>query len=60
MNESVCQFGPKNNLMGILTTPDESRQVEGAPIAIVLNAGIIHRVGPFRMHVDLARQLASK
>ncbi len=56
--ETVCHFGPQGGLFGILTTPDESVQVKDAPIALVLNAGIVHRVGPFRLHVDLARQLA--
>ena len=46
--------------MGILTQPAPDKRVEGAPIAVVLNAGIVHRVGPFRLHVDLARSLADK
>ena len=58
MRERVCQFGPANGLFGILTEPDADSKVEGAPIALILNAGIVHRVGPFRMHVDIARQLA--
>ena len=60
MQETVCQFGPNNALFGILTTPDADKAVPSAPIAVILNAGIIHRVGPFRLHVDLARQLAEK
>lgn len=59
MKEQVCQFGPGDNLLGILTTPDEDKKVDGAPIAIILNAGIVHRIGPFRLHVDLARKLAN-
>lgn len=58
MRERVCQFGPGNGLFGILTEPDADLKVDGAPIALILNAGIVHRVGPFRMHVDIARQLA--
>lgn len=60
MHETICQFGPGDSLTGILTTPDESVAVSGAPIAIILNAGIVHRIGPFRLHVDLARQLAKQ
>ena len=56
--ETVCHFGPQGGLFGILTTPDDARAVKDAPIALILNAGIVHRVGPFRLHVDLARQLA--
>ncbi len=65
MRETVCNFGPRpgsaqdGGLLGILTTPDDDVKIEGAPIAMILNAGIVHRVGPFRLHVDLARQLAS-
>lgn len=60
MKETVCTFGPDNSQFGILTTPDESVRIAGAPIALILNAGIVHRIGPFRMHVDIARQLAEK
>jgi pimeloyl-ACP methyl ester carboxylesterase len=58
IQETVCHFGPQGGLFGILTTPDDAIAVEDAPIALILNAGIVHRVGPFRLHVDLARQLA--
>ncbi len=60
MKENVCNFGPDGSLFGILTEPDKDIRVAGAPIALILNAGIVHRVGPFRIHVDIARQLASK
>ncbi len=60
MKESVCNFGPNGSLFGILTTPDDDVRVKGAPISLILNAGIVHRVGPFRIHVDIARQLANK
>jgi len=59
VKESVCNFGPNNSLFGILTTPEDDVRVENAPIALILNAGIVHRVGPFRIHVDIARQLAA-
>lgn len=60
MIEQVCNFGPNNGLFGILTTPDADVKVNGAPIALILNAGIVHRIGPFRIHVDIARQLAHR
>ena len=59
MKEQVCNFGPNGSLFGILTTPDDDVRVDDAPIALILNAGIVHRVGPFRIHVDIARQLAA-
>lgn len=55
MKESIAQFGP-GNLTGIFTQPE--MVAEEAPIAIIINAGIVHRVGPFRLHVDLSRGLA--
>ena len=58
MKEHVCQFGPGESLTGIMTLPDAEKAIENAPIAVILNAGIVHRVGPFRLHVDLARKLA--
>ena len=60
MKETVCSFGPSESMFGVLTTPEDSVRVEGAPIALILNAGIVHRIGPFRMHVDIARRLAEK
>ena len=58
MNEQVLRFGPDDQLIGILNRPREV--VDDAPVAVILNAGIVHRVGPFRLHVDLARALAQK
>ena len=60
VTETTCQFGPRDALFGILTKPDPTIAVAGAPVAVILNAGIVHRIGPFRLHVDLARQLAEK
>ena len=59
MNETVCQFGPDNGLTGILAEPHESVRVADAPVALILNAGIVHNIGPFRLHVDIARMLAA-
>ncbi|MEM7316511.1 MAG: alpha/beta hydrolase family protein [Planctomycetota bacterium] len=59
MRERVVRFGPGNSLMGILTEPDSESAVPNAPIAVIPNAGVVHRVGPFRLHVWLARRLAA-
>ncbi len=56
MIEKAHRFGDDNCLFGIVTTPAEPKQ--GAPAVVVLNAGLVHRAGPFRMHVELARRLA--
>ncbi len=56
MNERPLYFGPDNGLLGIATMP--SHPTVGAPTVILLNAGLLHRVGPNRLNVDLARSLA--
>jgi pimeloyl-ACP methyl ester carboxylesterase len=53
MTEEVVVFG--DGLSGVFTRPD------GAPARtgiVLLSAGILHRVGPNRLHVTLARALA--
>ncbi len=58
MKERVLQIGEKRRLAAILAEPDPSQLQDAAPCALLLNAGIVHRVGPFRLYVDLARSLA--
>jgi len=60
MKESVCQFGPDLNLVGILTRPAENDVRRDAPALLMLNAGLLHHVGPNRMSVELARRLAAR
>ncbi len=55
MNERAVYFGPHNGLLGILTMPAAPR--DGAPAVVLLNAGLLHRVGPNRLHVEIARRL---
>jgi hypothetical protein len=55
--ERIVRFGPDQSLMGILTTPREPRA--GLPHIVFINAGIVHRVGPNRLYVDMARALAA-
>jgi hypothetical protein len=55
MKEVAVQFGSHGGLVGILTVPT------GTPARVavlVSNVGMHHRVGPFRVNVDLARALA--
>jgi pimeloyl-ACP methyl ester carboxylesterase len=56
MIERPMYFGPEQNLLGILTSP--GRPEPDAPAVILLNAGLLHRVGPNRLNVRLARHLA--
>jgi pimeloyl-ACP methyl ester carboxylesterase len=57
MKEIAQLFGADRNLVGTLTLPDTpTRQ----PVAFLLTgAGVIHRMGPHRINVKLARHLAS-
>jgi alpha/beta superfamily hydrolase len=55
--ESVLTFGPEGKLVGILTEPTE-RGADSDVAMVVLNAGIVHRVGPNRLHVRMARTVA--
>ncbi|MEL6104642.1 MAG: alpha/beta fold hydrolase [Planctomycetota bacterium] len=58
MKEQVFRFGAGEKLLGVLSRPNEADKE--LPIAVILNAGIVHRVGPFRLHVDIARVLANR
>lgn len=58
MKEKAVQFGSSGVLTGIRTEPDPERRREGAPGIVMLNSGILHRVGACRLHVHLARALA--
>ena len=59
VNERAVVFGANQSLIGIVT-PGASTALTAERLgAIVLNAGFVHRIGPSRMGVRLARQLAS-
>lgn len=58
MHELSVSFGPAKHLSGTLALPDElGRRSVGF---IMLNAGVIHRIGPHRFNVRLARALADQ
>lgn len=57
--ERVVTFGASRGLVGILTGPRGAGQCD-APHVIVLNSGVLHRVGGNRMHVRLARALSAE
>ena len=58
MKESVHTFGDSIPIFGVLTEPDEGWAGDDLPTILLLNAGLLGRVGPFRLHVILARELA--
>lgn len=59
MKEEVLLIGKRPSMVGIMTDPPEAKKVHGFPVIILLNAGILHRVGPSRLYVKMARELAS-
>jgi pimeloyl-ACP methyl ester carboxylesterase len=59
ISEQAVRLGKQHSLVGIMT-----RAVTGAPsrnpTVVILNTGIVHRVGHHRMFVTLARALAGQ
>jgi pimeloyl-ACP methyl ester carboxylesterase len=55
--ETPLAFGRAHRLFGLLTEPVGAA---AGPVVILLNAGLIHHVGPRRLHVHLARRLAGR
>jgi len=57
--EEPLQFGEGGRLFGILTQPGvPHRDARELPVFVFLNAGSLHRVGPYRLYVRLVRNLA--
>jgi pimeloyl-ACP methyl ester carboxylesterase len=57
-NELPLVFGSDRHLVGTLTMPATGPTQRTA--FVLLNAGVIHRIGPHRINVKLARELASQ
>ncbi len=57
--EKVVRFGRETKLVGILSEP-AAGVVGGDPMVLLVNSGILHRVGACRFHVRLARRLAEE
>jgi len=68
MRQNVVQvFGTSNNLVGVARLPSPRRRPpsDGASgtnnvCVVMLSAGILHHVGPYRLHVDMAEALSRK
>jgi pimeloyl-ACP methyl ester carboxylesterase len=57
--EEIC-LQQDSNLMGILSSPDiEQHHKLNKPLIILANSGSVHRVGPNRVYVKLARAAAA-
>jgi hypothetical protein len=57
MRERAVSFGRGAGLLGIVSEPKVTPAV-ARPFVVILNSGLLHKVGPFRLSVDLARKLA--
>jgi pimeloyl-ACP methyl ester carboxylesterase len=59
VKETALTFGNNQSLVGILTEPAAASQPHLLPGVLLLNAGVVHRVGPNRIYVKIARHLAT-
>lgn len=58
MRERAVRFGDAAELVGVLTGPEGAAGGGDRPAVVLLNSGILHRVGASRLHVQIARSLA--
>jgi len=54
--ERIARVGADERLVGVVTLPAKPRP--GAPGLLLMNAGVVHRIGPHRFNVKLARAVA--
>ena len=59
MIEKAYRFGRDGGLAGVVAEPAGTTESRDKPAVLLLNSGLLHRVGPYRLHVSLARRLAS-
>ncbi len=59
MKEEAVLFGARQSLVGIVTEPATVSVPRTGTAVVLLNAGIVHRVGPGRIYVKIARELAA-
>lgn len=57
MTERSVLFGSTRSIYGVVTDPQGARQ--DRPAVLLLNAGLMHHIGPFRLYVLMARALAA-
>jgi hypothetical protein len=58
--ERAVAFGRDSGLIGVLTEPGSGEAIADAPAVLMWNVGIQHRIGPYRIQVDIARDLAER
>lgn len=57
--EKAVRFGTSASLVGVLTEAAPGTGHEDRPAVLLLNSGILHRVGSCRLHVQVARALSA-
>jgi pimeloyl-ACP methyl ester carboxylesterase len=50
--------GGARPMFGVLVKPSAGHRRNGRPAIIMMNAGTVHRIGPHRLYVGMARELA--
>ena len=60
VREQSVQFGAGRRLFGVVTEPVDGLGSRDKPAIVLLNVGANHRVGPNRMYVSIARDLAAR
>ena len=60
IQEQLMRFGEDRRLLGVLSEPPEEAPPAGGLALLCLNVGANHHVGPNRMYVTLARELAAR
>jgi hypothetical protein len=58
MTDSVHCVGEDPQLVGVLTQPEGHLQSSQDFTVLILNSGLLGRIGPYRLHVQMARYLA--
>lgn len=59
VREESVLFGTTSPLVGIVTDPPKAPRGNQLPAVVILNCGLLHRVGPSRLYVKMARRLAA-
>lgn len=59
MKEKALLFGKTRSLVGVLTDPEHAESAAKRPGVIILNSGLLPKIGPNRLHVKIARRLAA-
>ncbi len=57
--ETTHLVGENPCVVGVSTEADPASEHKSSVGVLILSAGLLHRPGPFRLHVDLARRLGS-